>query len=88
MRKLLTIDGLRDMANDIGEDRGNEDGLCPDVRFTPTRYAEGVRNDLGANWTVVVLNCTPSCAGFWQRILEDLARDYDVDFDAPPVRPG
>ncbi|MEP7312539.1 MAG: hypothetical protein ABI859_08145 [Pseudomonadota bacterium] len=79
-RKVLTIDELRDEANRIGAERGNDDGLCTDLRFTPTAYADGVRNDFGANWTVMVLGCTPLCVAFWRAILEDLAKEYDVAF--------
>ncbi len=79
-RKTLTINELREMANRMGKERGNDDGLCTDIRFTPTAYADGVAGTLGQNWTVMVLNCTPICAGFWKSILEDIARTYDVDF--------
>ena len=79
-RQVLTIDELRDKANRMGAERGHDDGLCTDLRFTPTQHAEGVRNDLGANWTVMVLGCTPLCVDFWRAILEDLAKEYDVAF--------
>jgi hypothetical protein len=79
-RQTLTIDKLRALTHSMARERGNMDGDCKSVRFTPTACAEGVRNELGANWSVSVLNCDGGCTGFWQRILEDIARTYDVAF--------
>jgi hypothetical protein len=80
-RPLLSITELRKRALAMGKDRGNLDGDCTEVRFTPTPYAEGVRNELGANWTVMALNCPAECAAFWTSILEEIARTYDIRFD-------
>ncbi len=84
-RKALTIPDLRALAHRMGELRGNMDGDCPSVRFTPTAYADGVAGEHGANWTVLSLNCDGACAAFWHSILAEIAKNYDVDFDATDV---
>lgn len=79
-RQTLTIDKLRALTHSMAKERGNMDGACKSVRFTPTACADGARNELGANWSVSVLDCGDDCTDFWRRILEDIARTYDVAF--------
>jgi len=79
-REILTVDKLRALTHSMARERGSMNGDCKSVRFTPTPCADGVRNELGANWSVDALDCDGACASFWRTILGDIARTYDVAF--------
>ncbi len=77
-RKLLTAEGLRARALELGRQRGQ--GSCVELKFKVIPFVLGLRSDSGANWSVVSMECPPECVAFWTSILDELAQSCDVDF--------